>query len=146
MKPLLPLPLLLLFPLLFALPFCTRRPPVDPTFLKSEAGKAANDFYRALNNGNFDEAGLFFSRKLRNLYPDPTSYPLFEELRSGKIDQLFPGEGKVNLRDRSVLFEVAIQKGVVSGNSPPVLVTIRKETHRFIWENDNWYFDGAIDR
>lgn len=123
---------------------CSRKPPLDPNFLKGEAGKAANDFYRSLNNGFFNEAGLYFSTPLRQKYPDPLTYPLVEELRSGKVDQLFPGEGEVNLDDRSVIFEVAVQKGLVSPGSPPILITLRRERHRWIWENDNWYFDGVL--
>lgn len=128
------------------LPACTRKPGVDPNYLKSEAGKAAFDFYKSLNNGQWEEAGLYFSRRLRAHYPDPLSYPLVLELKEGKVDQLFPGESEVNLHDRSVILEIAIQKAQVNPGSPPILVTIRREKHRWIWENDNWYFDGAAGK
>lgn len=120
---------------------CTRQAPVDPSVLGQEASLRAQTFYELVTKRRLPEAAVYFSKALREKYPDPMQEPLLKQRASEQFVQALPRLDRVDWRKKIVYFRVSLHMPVTVADKV-VMEPRGVSLDHWVFEDDVWLYGG----
>lgn len=123
---------------------CSQTGTVDPDAMKLEIGRRAFEFYRHINEGRWEEAGLFMSERLRAASPDPEALPVIRRQKEGKFQRVMAGSPEIDWRRKRAVVPVSTHNVTppAAPGRPVGMGLAGHERHRWVFESGDWYYDG----
>lgn len=127
-----------------ALAACSKSGTVDPEQMKLEVGRRAFQFYRHINEGEWNEAAVYMSSRLREISTDPEALPVIQRQKEGKFQRVMAGSPEVRWQKGFAIIPVTTHKVLppAAAGRPVGMELVGHERHRWVLESGDWYYDG----